>query len=88
MNCKKGGFVHIRHNDLRDLDASLLAQVSKDVAIEPSLLPLTGEILALTSANTDHNGRLDIKARVFYRQGQTVFFDVRVVNVKAQSNIN
>ncbi len=88
MNCKKGGFVHIRHNELRDLDASLLAQVCKDVAIEPSLLPLTGEILALTSANTYDNARLDIKARGFYRQGQTAFFDVRVVNVKAQSYIN
>ena len=45
MSCKKGGFVSIRHNYLRDLAANMLSEVCKDVEIEPKLTPLTGEVL-------------------------------------------
>ena len=31
---------------------------------------------------------MDVKARGFYRQGQVAFFDVKVTNVKAESNAN
>ncbi len=53
INCKKGGFIHMRHDDLRDLEALLLSEVCKDVAIEPQLQPLTGEILSLFTANSE-----------------------------------
>ena len=43
MSWKRGGFVTIRHNDLRDLTANLLSNVCNDVEIEPKLLPVTGE---------------------------------------------
>ena len=43
MGCKKGGFITIRHNDLRDLIANLLTEVCKDADIEPQLLPVTVE---------------------------------------------
>ena len=33
MSCKKGGFITIRHNDLRDLTANLLTELCKDVDI-------------------------------------------------------
>ena len=85
MNCKKGGFIHMRHNDLRDLEACLLSEVCKDVAIEPLLLPLTGEALSLSISNYKDSARLDIKARGFYWQAQTAFFDVRVTNLNAKS---
>ena len=34
MSCKKEGFVSIRHNDLRDLNAKMLSEVYKDTEIE------------------------------------------------------
>ena len=43
MSCKKGGFMSIRHNNLRDLTASIASEVCKDTEIEPKLLPLSGE---------------------------------------------
>ena len=88
MNCKKGGFIHMRHNDLRDLEACLLSEVCKDVAIKPLLLPLTGEELSLSTSNYEDSARLDLKARGFYRPAQTAFFDVRVTNLNAKSQNN
>ena len=78
----------MRHNEIQDLEAKWLSEVCKDVAVEPSLQPITGELLDLATANSADNARLDIKARGFYRQGQVAFFDARVSNVKAESNIN
>ena len=37
MSCKKGGFITIRHNDLRDLTANLLTEVCKGVNTEPTI---------------------------------------------------
>ena len=45
MSCKKEGFVSIRHNDLRDLRATIVSEVCKDTEIKPRLLPLSGEEL-------------------------------------------
>ena len=33
------------HNDIRDVTTSLLGEVTQNVKIEPSLQPLTGEVL-------------------------------------------
>ena len=38
--CAKGGYVSMRHNALRDLNAELQQEVCRDVVIEPRLLPL------------------------------------------------
>ena len=45
MNCKKGGFVIIRHNDIRDFEANLLSKICNDVETEPTLQPVTREHL-------------------------------------------
>ena len=88
MVCKTGGFIHARHDNVKNLEASLLSRVCKDVAIEPSLLPVTGEEFVLRSANIEDDSRLDVKARGFYRQGQTAFFDIRIAHLSAESNKN
>ena len=88
MVCKTGGFIHARHDNVKNLEASLLSRVCKDVAIEPSLLPVTGEEFVLRSANIEDDSRLDVKARGFYRQGQTAFFDIRIAHLNAESNKN
>ena len=43
MSCKKGGFIYIRHNELRDLTANMMSEVCKDTKIEPKLTPLFEE---------------------------------------------
>ena len=68
MSCKKGDFVSIRHNDLRDLTANMLSKVCKDIEIEPQLIPLTGEGLGSRTVNTTNEARLDIRAREFGKE--------------------
>ena len=46
LSCKKGGFITLRHNDIRDKTAEFIEEVCKDVRKEPRLLPLTGEKLS------------------------------------------
>ncbi len=51
MSCAKGGFPSIRHNEIRDLTATLLTEVCHDVCIEPELQPVSSETLGGASAN-------------------------------------
>ena len=76
MSCKKGSFVSIRHNDLRDLTANMLSEVCKDVEIEPKLTRLTGKELGSRTANTTNEARLDIKAHGIWERAQQVFLDL------------
>ena len=82
MSCKKGGFVSIRHNDLRDLTARIVSEVCKDTEIEPKLLPLSGELHGRTT-NRSNEARLDIRTRGFWERGQQAFFDIRVLDLNA-----
>ena len=77
MNCKKGGFVSIRHDSIRDFEANLLNKVCNDVETEPKLQPVNND-----------EARLDIRARGFWRRGQSSFFDVRFTNTNAASQVN
>ena len=71
MVCPFGGFPTIRHNEVRDLTASLLTEVSHNVQTEPSLQPVTTETFSLASANTADDAHLDIKTRGFWSRGRT-----------------
>ena len=42
--------------------------------------------MRLKSANTEEGARLDIKARGFWRRGQTAFYDIRVTHVNSKTN--
>ena len=52
LTCYKGGFINIRHNEIRDFTAKLMDEIHKDVRIEPELIKLAGEKFRLASANT------------------------------------
>ena len=88
MTCKKGGFVNIRHNDIRDFTAEMLSEICNDVAIEPILIPLSGEKFKYKTANEDELARTDISARGVWVKGSRAFFDVRVFNPLAPSYSN
>ena len=83
----KGGFVHRRHDEVRDLFASLLKDVCHDAEVEPHLQTLTGDVLT-SSANSCDEARLDVSARGFWQRGQRAFFDVRVFSPFAKSRLN
>ena len=88
MSCKKGGFITIRHNDLRDLTANLLTEVCKDVDIEPQLLPVTGETFENRTTNISNEARVNIKSRGSWVRDQQAFFDVRVFDPNANWYLN
>jgi len=48
-----GGFLSIRHNEMRDIMAGFLTEMCHNVKIEPPLQPLTGEHLTLGSAKRE-----------------------------------
>ena len=60
LSWPKGGFPSIRHNELRDLTASLLTEVCYDVCVEPTLQPITTEVMTRHTANTTDGVRLDV----------------------------
>ena len=59
MICLKGGYVHMRHNALRDTEAKILKQVCNDVKTEPQLIPTAIEWL---KGSTAPNARPDLSA--------------------------
>ena len=86
MICPMGGFPTIRHNEVRDLTASLLSTVCHNVVTEPHLQPLSGESIRLHSTITTDEARLDIRARGFWSVAQDAYFDERVFHPNASSN--
>ena len=81
ISCKKGGFVTLRYNELRDNIAEMLEEVSSDVKVEPALQPLSGEEI---KGNQSDEARFDISARGLWIRGQRVFFNMRVFDPNAQ----
>ena len=79
MSCKKGGFITLQHNEVRDIKATVLSDVCKYVKLEPSLLKLNGEEQTTNkTAKENDDVQLGICARIFWVIGQKAFFDVRV----------
>ena len=87
LNCKMGGFPAVRHNEVRDITASLLSKVCHGVTIEPHLQPLSGESMSRSSAINEDDARLDVAAYGFWGgMFEKAFMDGRVFNLSAQSN--
>ena len=85
LTCKKGGYVAMRHNALRNVEASLMREVCRDVQVEPVLLPVNEEELRAQTNNAP-SARLDVSARGVWNEGEKTFFDVRVTHTHAESN--
>jgi hypothetical protein len=83
--CHTGGFINMRHDAVRDILAKTMKEVLRDVQCEPPLIPLSGEIILPTRANRDNDARADIRARGFWADQQSAFFDIRVFYPHAPS---
>ena len=83
MVCKKGGFICMRHDEVRDLTAEMLKEVCRDVSVEPPLLPLNGEVFSHQTANTSNDARVDLCVGGCWTRGQRAFFDVRIFDPMA-----
>ena len=82
LSCPTGGYPSIRHNELRDITASLLGQVANDVCVEPILQPLTGESLAHRTAISDDGARLDVAASgVWGNRFERTFVDMKTLSL-------
>ena len=86
LSCLNGGYIHRRHDRIRDLFARILNDVAHGVQTEPHLQQLTGEVLP-EGSNRDEGARLDIVARGFWQECEMAFFDVRIFNPFAKSHL-
>ena len=87
LSCGKVGFPSIRHNEIRDLTATLLTEVCNNVRIKPDLQPATNEVSSGATANLQDGAWLDIAANgVWGGTFERTYFDVRVFNPHAPSN--
>ena len=62
LHCAKGGYTHIKRNEIRDTLASLMREVCDEVKVEPKLQPLQGGSFVNSSTTTEDEARPDIKA--------------------------
>ena len=81
LNCKKGGLIIIRQNNITYFESPLRKVVS-DVETEPQMQELDGEILDCLTVD---NAKSDKRARGVWRDGQNAYFDVRVTDTNSAS---
>jgi len=87
LDCKKGGFVSMRHDAVRDCTANLLRDAGcKDVRTEPELLPVNPNKFK-PRTNTTVGARLDVSARGVWSTFERSFYDVRVTHPNCLSNV-
>ena len=74
----------IHHNRVRDVETQLLTEICNDVEIEPPLQPFEREII---NGLTGVNAKPHVRGRGFWREGQNIFFDVRITNCESQCHL-
>ena len=88
LSSKRGGFVPLRHNQVRNLTAILLDEVCHDVCVELQLLQLTGKNLNEKMAIRSDKARVHIATRSFWVTGRMEFFDLLVFNPIAKHYVH
>ncbi|MEO1765264.1 MAG: hypothetical protein AAFR83_25800, partial [Cyanobacteria bacterium J06629_18] len=82
--CMTGGYISMRHDEVRDLTHQMLHEVCREVEIEPNLQPCSDVTLSHNTANRQIGARVDLSARGFWTRGQRAFFDVRIFEPSAK----
>ena len=67
----------MRHNNIRDFEATLLKEVCRDVQIEPMLLPIGNS--ETRSSNQAERARLDVSTVGIWSSMERTFLDVRIM---------
>ena len=65
LSCKKGGFVSLQHNHIRNFTTTLLNEFCEDVQVEPQFQQLSDQTLQ-PSAGTKNEVLLHISAWGFW----------------------
>ena len=85
LQCNKGGYTQMRHDEIRDTFAAIMKEVCSDVEIEPKLQPLEGESFVHRTTSTEDEARLDIKANGLWdSRFCRTFFEVKIFNPLAK----
>ena len=63
LDCKLGGYVHIRHNHIRDTEARIMKEVAFDVSTEPGLEKVSTNVRLAPRTKTEDNARHYVSAR-------------------------
>ena len=86
LSCPKGGLPSLRHNEIRDLTATLLTEVCHQVCVEPELQPVDNpDEFPLATSNTQEGARLDVAMNGFWGgRSERCFVDVHIFNPFAQ----
>ena len=79
LDCKKGGLVILRHNEIRDCLGDLASQVWPQVIKEPI-------VNETTATSSDPGLRLDLGIRGVWQPQVEALFDVRVIDTDAPSH--
>ena len=85
LTCRRGGYVVMRHNQIRDTIGDVTKEVNHAVQVEPHLIPI-GESLINSNASTEDNARLDISGRGVWAPFDRTFIDIRVTHSNCRSN--
>eukprot|EP00794_Sanderia_malayensis_P001042 gene1042-370_t len=85
-DCKLGGYVHMRHNAVRDTEANIMKEVASDVKIEPLLLPVSDAVPLANGTKRAENACLDVSAKGIHSAQEVTFFDVQIANPNNASN--
>ncbi len=73
LDCKLGGYVHLRHNKIRDTEARIMREVAFDVKIEPGLENVSKNVKLAPGTKTEDNARSDVSARGIFSSHEVTF---------------
>ena len=77
----------MRHNALRDVEASFMKDICSDIKLDPDLLPV-GNVELEAGTTLQDGAKLDISAVGVWRANERTYFDVRITHPHAPSYIN
>ena len=86
LSCMLGGYVGMRHNRVRDLEAALMKEVCHNVQIEPELLPIADE--TSRSGNLKKKARLDVAGVGVWGDYERTFLDIRIMHPNCPTYVN
>ena len=76
----------MRHNRVRDLEASLMKEVCHNVQIEPELLPIEGD--GPRRGNIAEKARLDVAGVGVWGAYEKTFLDIRIMHPNCPTYVN